>query len=198
MAANRKRADAEADDVHVLGDVAALRTLFDPLRLRIMGALKSPRTAKELGVALGVDPNKLYYHLRRLQEHDLVAVEDRRAGDERRFFTTSKRLAVDPAVRPSAVEAAGFVGALFGEAQRQIAGLMLEGRSTPVGSAAGGSGGTVTVSQVAATLSPAKLARYQERLRKLVADFEAEPVSTSKSAVEHSLLVALYATPSSP
>jgi len=186
-----KSAD-KTDGVHVLGDVAALRTLFDPLRLRIMGAIRTPRTAKELGVALGVEPNKLYYHLRRLQEHGLVSVDDRRTGAERRFVATAKRLAVDPAVHPSAVEASGFVGALFGEAQRQIEGFMINRRSTEAGT-----GGTVSVSQVAATLSPAKLARYQERLRKLVSDFDAEPVSRSKAAVEHSLLVALFATPSS-
>ncbi len=190
-----KSADKSADktgDVHVLGDVAALRTLFDPLRLRIMGAIRTPRTAKELGAALGVEPNKLYYHLRRLQEHGLVSVDDRGAGAERRFVATAKRLAIAPAVQPSAVEASGFVGALFGEAQRQIEDLMINRRS-----AESGTGATVSISQVAATLSPAKLARYQERLRKLVSDFNAEPVSTSKTAVEHSLLVALFATPSS-
>ena len=186
-----KSAD-KTDDVHVLGDVAALRTLFDPLRLRIMGAIRTPRTAKELGAALGVEPNKLYYHLRRLQEHGLVSVDDRGAGAERRFVATAKRLAIDPAVEPSAAEASGFVGALFGEAQRQIKGLMTNQRLTEAGT-----GGTVSISQVSATLSPARLARYQERLRKLIADFDAEPVSTSKAAVEHSLLVALFATPSS-
>jgi DNA-binding transcriptional ArsR family regulator len=181
----------EPDDVHVLGDVAALRTLFDPLRLRIMGAIRTPRTAKEIAAALGVEPNKLYYHLRRLQDHGLVSVDDRGAGAERRFAATARRLAIDPAVEPSAVEASAFVGALFGEAQRQIEGL-INRRSTEAGT-----GGTVSISQVSATLSPAKLARYQERLRKLVSDFDAEPVSMSKAAVEHSLLVTLFATPSS-
>lgn len=184
-----KKGQVPTDDVRVLGDVAALRTLFDPFRLRIMGELRAPRTAKELGATLGVDPNKLYYHLRRLQEHGLVVVKSG-AGAERQFVVAAKRLTIDPAVRPSAVEASGFVGALFGEAQRQIEGLMLDGRPEVATS-------TVSVSQVAATLSPAKLARYQERLRKLVSDFDAEPVSTSKSAIEHSLLIALFATPSS-
>jgi len=182
----------EPDDVHVLVDVAALRTLFDPLRLRIMGAIRTPRTAKEIAAALGVEPNKLYYHLRRLQEHGLVSVDGRGAGAERRFVATAKRVAIDPALQPSAVEASGFVGALFGEAQRQIEGLIVDRRPGE-----DGTGGTVSISQVAATLSPAKLARYQERLRKLVSDFDAEPVSMSKAAVEHSLLVALFATPSS-
>jgi DNA-binding transcriptional ArsR family regulator len=59
-----------------------MRTLFmkrrafsDPVRLRMREVLSAgPRTVKRLGHDLGVDPNRLYYHLRILEEADLIEV----------------------------------------------------------------------------------------------------------------------------
>jgi DNA-binding transcriptional ArsR family regulator len=51
------------------------RALSDPLRLRIREAVSfEPRTVKELGSALGVEPNRLYYHLRILEGAELIEV----------------------------------------------------------------------------------------------------------------------------
>lgn len=56
----------------------------DPLRMRIDHALRYPPrqlTAKELAARLGVAPNSLYYHLRRMEEVGLIkVVEERPAG----------------------------------------------------------------------------------------------------------------------
>ncbi len=56
----------------------------DPLRIRIDEALRYPPrqlTAKELAARLGVEPNSLYYHLRKMEEVGLVkVVEERPSG----------------------------------------------------------------------------------------------------------------------
>ncbi|MGW2373689.1 ArsR/SmtB family transcription factor [Kitasatospora sp. NPDC001683] len=59
-------------------DVAALKPLADPLRLAILGALKSaedrPLTAKELAAELGEPQTKLYRHIEQLERAGLILV----------------------------------------------------------------------------------------------------------------------------
>lgn len=180
--AERSRTD---DGVHVIDDVSGMRALFDPLRLRLMHELTTPKTAKELGESLGVEPNKLYYHLRRLEQHGFVQTD--RTGTERLYRASAERITVDPTLRPKGADASGLVDVVFGEARRQI--------HDAISKSDGGSASTsVSISHVAATLSPPKLARYRARLRQLVQDLDSEPASTAKGAVTCSLLVALFPT----
>ncbi len=75
----------------------------DPLRIRIDHALRYPArqlTAKELGARLGVSPNTLYYHLRKMEEVGLVkVVEERPAGrvTERVYTADEFMVQFDPA-----------------------------------------------------------------------------------------------------
>jgi len=75
----------------------------DPLRIRIDHALRYPErhlTAKELGERLGVAPNSLYYHLRKMEEVGMVkVVEERPAGrvTERVYAADQWLVQFDPA-----------------------------------------------------------------------------------------------------
>jgi DNA-binding transcriptional ArsR family regulator len=75
----------------------------DPLRMRIDHALRYPPrqlTAKELGERLGVAPNTLYYHLRKMEEVGMVkVVEERPAGrvTERVYTADEFLVEYDPA-----------------------------------------------------------------------------------------------------
>ena len=75
----------------------------DPLRIRIDHALRYPArqlTAKELAARLGVTPNSLYYHLRKMEEVGLVkVVEERPAGrvTERVYAADEYMVQLDPA-----------------------------------------------------------------------------------------------------
>jgi DNA-binding transcriptional ArsR family regulator len=65
----------------VLDDVAALKAFYDPVRQRVLRELVRPRSVKELAEALQVPANRLYYHVRLLQQHGFVEVAaERRAG----------------------------------------------------------------------------------------------------------------------
>ena len=85
--------------IRVLDDPEVLRLIADPLRLRILELLRQePRTVTELAELLGVARTRLYYHVRLLESHDLVAVAETRfaAGiTEKRYRVTAYRLSVD-------------------------------------------------------------------------------------------------------
>lgn len=59
------------------------RAVIDPLRMRILGLLNDSgggMTANELGERLGMNPNRLYYHLRILESAGVIGVVDTRAS----------------------------------------------------------------------------------------------------------------------
>ena len=87
------------NEMRVLDDPEVLRLIADPLRLRILERLRqAPHTVTELAELLGVARTRLYYHVRLLESHDLVAVAETHvvAGiTEKRYRVTAYRLSVD-------------------------------------------------------------------------------------------------------
>ena len=87
------------NEMRVLDDPEVLRLIADPLRLRILELLRqAPHTVTELAELLGVARTRLYYHVRLLESHDLVAVAETHvvAGiTEKRYRVTAYRLSVD-------------------------------------------------------------------------------------------------------
>jgi DNA-binding transcriptional ArsR family regulator len=60
-------------------DLAQIRALADPLRLRILGALAGPpRTTKQVAQLLGEKPTKLYHHVAALERVGLVRLKETR------------------------------------------------------------------------------------------------------------------------
>lgn len=60
-------------------DLEALRTIADPLRLRIFEQLVAEsQTVKTVAAKLGLTPGRLYYHFNLLEEHGLIEIRDRR------------------------------------------------------------------------------------------------------------------------
>jgi DNA-binding transcriptional ArsR family regulator len=70
----KKAAEAPAPlATHRVTDLAQIRALADPLRLRILGALGCvPRTTKQVADLLGEKPTKLYHHVEALERVGLV------------------------------------------------------------------------------------------------------------------------------
>jgi DNA-binding transcriptional ArsR family regulator len=62
---------------------ARRQAIIDPLRMRILGLLNDSDgglTANELGERIGMNPNRLYYHLRILENAGVIGVVDTRAS----------------------------------------------------------------------------------------------------------------------
>lgn len=55
-------------DVMVIEDMETLKLIYRPLRLQILEAFSSePRPVKQVAADLNMQPNKLYYHVNRLE-----------------------------------------------------------------------------------------------------------------------------------
>jgi len=66
----------------VIEDPAAAAVALDPVRARLLGALREPGSATSLAAELGLSRQKVNYHLRALEAHGLVElVEERRKGN---------------------------------------------------------------------------------------------------------------------
>ena len=93
-----------SDSVRVIDDLDTLRLLTQPVRLKIVEALRSapgPLTVKELAAALGTTQTKLYYHVNLLEGADLIRVAATRLVSgivEKRYAAASYRIAVDRAL----------------------------------------------------------------------------------------------------
>jgi hypothetical protein len=79
----------------VLTDPGAVKALFDPIRFRLFGLLRTPQSVPELARAVEVPADRLYYHVRRLVQVGLVEQVDTRARGrhtERLYGRTAERL----------------------------------------------------------------------------------------------------------
>ncbi|MCK0177293.1 helix-turn-helix domain-containing protein [Mycolicibacterium sp. F2034L] len=94
-------------DVEVIAEPAAAAAALDPVRSRLLAELTEPASAATLAGRVGISRQKVNYHLRTLEQHQLVA-----AAGERRWGGITERLLVATAasyvVSPGAL---GVVGA---------------------------------------------------------------------------------------
>jgi DNA-binding transcriptional ArsR family regulator len=67
--------------------------LFKPIRLEILGQLAQPRTCSELAEVFGTSPQKVYYHIKVLQEAGLVnkVKEERVRGIMEGYYQAAAR-----------------------------------------------------------------------------------------------------------
>jgi DNA-binding transcriptional ArsR family regulator len=93
-------------------DARSLRALAHPIRLRLLGLLRThgPLTATEAGDLLGESPASASFHLRQLAAHGLVE-EAGRQGRRRPWRATAMITSVPPTLADSdAAEAAALFG----------------------------------------------------------------------------------------
>ncbi|HEY8944823.1 MAG TPA: helix-turn-helix domain-containing protein [Polyangiaceae bacterium] len=92
-------------EVQVIGDPAAAAVALEPVRSRLLAELREPASASTLAARLGLARQKINYHLRTLEEHDLV-----RVAEERKWGGLTERLMVARAA--SFVVSPGALGAI--------------------------------------------------------------------------------------
>lgn len=107
-----------------VSDVATLRVIAHPLRSQLLEHLDGPRTVRELGDLVGKPPDRLYYHLRLLEQHELIEVVDEqvvRGLTERRYRCTADRIRVAARGVDSAATATQLINQLLDRVQRDVA-----------------------------------------------------------------------------
>jgi DNA-binding transcriptional ArsR family regulator len=91
------------------------RALADPLRIRLLEALWfSPHSVKELAETVGLPPDRLYYHLRQLEQAAVIEVGGYRplpGGKVERLYQRAE--AEPPAEKSSPEEMVAFLGAVL-------------------------------------------------------------------------------------
>ncbi|MCC7022385.1 MAG: helix-turn-helix domain-containing protein [Thermomicrobiales bacterium] len=124
------------DDVDVIDDPAAAVVALEPIRSRLLAELAEPASAAALASRLGVPRQKLNYHLRALEAHDLVReAEIRRWGGikERLLIASAASYIVSPAaLGPAAADparaadhlSASYLIALAGRVVREVGSLL--------------------------------------------------------------------------
>ena len=85
---------------HRIADLEVLRTIADPLRLRLFEELvNGPQTVKAVASRLGLAPSRLYYHVNLLEEAGLIrVVRERLVGNlvEKLYQSVARRLEIAP------------------------------------------------------------------------------------------------------
>jgi len=87
-------------DIAVIEDPAAAESLLDPVRTRLLAALVEPASATTLAGAVGLPRQLVNYHLRTLERHGLVELqEERRKGNvmERVMRASAASYVISPA-----------------------------------------------------------------------------------------------------
>ncbi|HET6500428.1 MAG TPA: helix-turn-helix domain-containing protein [Amycolatopsis sp.] len=86
-------------EVAVIDDPAAAEVSLDPVRARLLAALAEPGSATTLAAQVGLSRQKVNYHLRALERHNLVElVEERKKGNvtERVLRATAASYVISP------------------------------------------------------------------------------------------------------
>ena len=65
-------------DVDVIADPAAAAAALDPIKARLLAELARPASAASLAARVGLTRQKVNYHLRALEAHNLVKVAEER------------------------------------------------------------------------------------------------------------------------
>lgn len=86
--------------VEVIDDPAAAVVALEPVRSRLLAELAEPASAAALAARLGIPRQKVNYHLRALEDHELVRVAEKRQWGgltERLLVATAASYVVSPA-----------------------------------------------------------------------------------------------------
>ena len=127
-------------DVQVIDDPAAATVALEPIRSRLLSALSEPASAATLAARLGVARQKVNYHLRALEAHQLVRVAGTRQWGgltERLLVATAASYIVSPtALGPAAAHpsrdpgplSASYLLALAARVISEVSGLLRRSR----------------------------------------------------------------------
>jgi DNA-binding transcriptional ArsR family regulator len=139
------------------------RALSDPLRIRLFEALwRGARSAKELSAEVGLPPDRLYYHLRQLQQAGIVEVAGYRplpGGKVERIYHRVE--AEPPADASSPEEVAAFLGSVLDVTRADITAAFM--------AKAAGERREVMVAQGPVWLTDEGLAELQRQLQEIQA-----------------------------
>lgn len=189
-------------ELDVIDGAEAAAVALDPIKSRILSELGSPGSAASLASRLGLPRQKVNYHLRQLEQHELVLpVEERKWGGltERRVVASAASYVVSPAAlgplgadpaRSGDRISASYLIALGARIVREVGALWRRARNEDKRLA------TLSLDTVICFKSPGDRAAFTDELSRGVAALCARyHASESEGARPHRLILASYPAP---
>jgi DNA-binding transcriptional ArsR family regulator len=181
----------------IIDNADTMKTIADPLRLRILRNLRRPRTVKELAGRLDLPPTKLYYHVNLLEKAEMIRVVETHVVSgiiekvyqvTARSFRLADDLLMNQAADPGGISE--MVNAIFddarGEVQRAVANGALKFKPNE--------NNYETIWRAEARLSEAELAEFHERLANWIKDIGklAQANRERDELPKHSILIVFH------
>jgi DNA-binding transcriptional ArsR family regulator len=192
-------------DLEVIDAPAVAALALDPIKSRILAELATPGSAASLAGRIGLTRQKVNYHLRALEEHQLVEpVEERVWGGikERMMIASAASYVVSPAAlgslgadpaRSNDRLSASYLIALAARVVREVGALWRSARKTDKRLA------TLSIDTVICFKSPADRAAFTTELTSAISVLAARyHDDETAGARPHRLLVASYPAPDQP
>lgn len=183
-----------------ISDLETLRAVADPLRMQIMELLEGQAlTVKQVAEKLGLAPSKLYYHIGALEKLGMIEVAETRMISnmlEKTYVSAAELLDVDPALfkfsKDGDNEPINILLSSTIDATREDLLRSMQARQFQLAQGADETPRNVIINRIVSNISEKRIAEFQERLIKLLQEFEAEDRVTKSSNQPYALTVAFY------
>src|SRR6185436_8410497 len=151
-------------------DIADLRALAHPLRLRMMELFaESPKTTKQVAGILGQPPTRLYHHLAALERAGLLVLREtrrNRGAIEKWYGGISQQLQMATGKKASSATAR--------RARKAVAATVLEQAKQEVIAVRPGSRDPALLARLVIAARPSQIAAIRKRMFESVAELRAE------------------------
>jgi DNA-binding transcriptional ArsR family regulator len=182
---------APIPELHRVEDLATLKLLADPLKLRVLQAFaEGPRTTTQVAAELGENLTKLYRHVDALASAGLLALvgETRKRGTiERRYRAVARRFEVERGLLGAGADPQGATA---------IRGILRDGEDEIVRAFTTGPGRNDDILlRLQGKASPRRLAELRQRLLDWVDAVNAEEQASDTATETFGTLLAFYRAP---
>ena len=183
-----------------VSDLETLRAIADPLRVQILELMEGQSlTVKQVAEKLGLAPSKLYYHFGALEKLGLIEVAETRMVAnmlEKKFRSNADLLDVDPTLfnfsKEGDNEPINILLASTIDATRDDLLRSLQARQFQLEQGADEQPRRLIINRVVSRVPEQRIEEFQERLMKLLQEFEAEDQTSKPSDQPYALSLAFY------
>ncbi len=183
-----------------ISDLETLRAVADPLRMQIVELLEGQKlTVKQVAEKLGLAPSKLYYHFGALEKLGLIEVAETRMVSnmlEKKFKAAAEALEVDPSLfkfsKEGDNEPINILLASTIDATREDLFRSLQARQFQLEQGADEQPRRLIINRVVSRVSEERVSEFQDRLVKLIQEFEADDKVSKSGDHPYALTVAFY------
>jgi DNA-binding transcriptional ArsR family regulator len=191
----------DAEGRRLVSDVDTLKAMADPLRMRVLQLLMAEYarawTTKDIAVAVGISPTKLYYHLNLLEARGLIEVRETRMINgivERHYGSGQRQLSfthgwTGETAGASAENMGDIVASMLDQVRDEITGGLRSGavyanRDAPEDK-------RVVIHRELATITLERVPELRARIRELLSEFTSEGAPAG-NGTDFGLLIAMH------